>query len=110
MLSFAKNPNADLHYYYERTGHKTTHNEICEWMENCYTGLVEAICCKNGSDAGGYNERFYQVTPQEIDFSPLTWEKVDAAKDLLYAVVRHYLIVLKDGVIPPQYLKEERHG
>ncbi len=66
--------------------------------------LVEAIWCKNGSAAGGYNEKFYQVSPQEIDFSPLTWEKVDASKDLLYAVIRHYLIVVKDGYIPPQYL------
>jgi len=39
--------------------------------------------------------------------SPLTWEKVDAAKDLLYAVVRHYLIVLKDGCIPPKFLTLE---
>lgn len=70
-------------------------------------GLVEAIWCKNGSDAGGYNEKFYQVLPQEIDPSPLTWEKVNAAKDLLYAVVRHYLIVLKNGYIPPEYLREE---
>ena len=70
-------------------------------------GLVEAIWCKNGSDAGGYNEKFFEVKPEEIDLSPLTWEKVDAAKDLLYAVVRHYLIVLKDGYIPPQYLTLE---
>ena len=70
-------------------------------------GLVEAIWCKDGSDAGGYNEQFYQVKPEEIDLSPLSWEKVDTAKDLLYAVVRHYLIVLKDGYIPPQYLKRE---
>ena len=70
-------------------------------------GLIEAIWCKNGSDAGGYNEQFYQVKPNEIDLSPLTWKKVDASRDLLYAVVRHYLIVLKDGYIPPQYLKRE---
>ena len=70
-------------------------------------GLVESIWCKNGSDAGGYNEKFYQVQPEEIDLSPLTWEKVDAAKDLLYAVVRHYLIVLKDGCIPAEYLRQE---
>ncbi len=69
--------------------------------------LVESIWCKSGSDAGGYNENFYQVQPKEIDLSPLTWEKVDAAKDLLYAVVRHYLIVLKDGVIPPELLTLE---
>ena len=70
-------------------------------------GLVESIWCKNGSDAGGYNEKFFEVKPEEIDLSPLTWEKVDAAKDLLYTVVRHYLIVLKDGYIPPQYLTLE---
>lgn len=70
-------------------------------------GIVEAIWCKNGSDAGGYNEQFYQVKPEDIDLSPLTWEKVDATKDLLYAVVRHYLVVLKDGYIPPEYLKRE---
>lgn len=72
-------------------------------------GLLESIWCKNGSDAGGYNEKFFEVKPEEIDLSPLTWEKVDAAKDLLYAVVRHYLIVLKDGYIPPQYLREEQN-
>lgn len=70
-------------------------------------GLVEAIWCKNGSAAGGYHENFYQVSPQEIDLSPLTWEKVDASKDLLFAVIRHYMIVLKDGYIPPKYLKIE---
>ena len=73
-------------------------------------GLVESIWCKNGSEAGGYNEKFFEVKPENIDLSPLTWEKVDAAKDLLYAVVRHYLIVLKDGYIPPQYLCEEQNG
>lgn len=72
-------------------------------------GLVESIWCKNGSDAGGYNEKFFEVKPEEIDLSPLTWEKVDAAKDLLYAVVRHYLIVLKDGYIPPEFLREEQN-
>ena len=70
-------------------------------------GLVEAIWCKNGSEAGGYHENFYQVSPQEIDLSPLAWEKVDASKDLLFAVIRHYMIVLKDGYIPPEYLKIE---
>ena len=69
--------------------------------------LVESIWCKNGSEAGGYNEKFFEVKPEDIDLSPLTWEKVDAAKDLLYAVVRHYLIVLTDGYIPPQYLTFE---
>ena len=69
--------------------------------------LVESIWCKNGSDAEGLNEKFYQVQPDEVDLSPLSWEKVDITKGLLYAVVRHYMIVLKDGVIPPKYITKE---
>ena len=43
LLSFANNPNADLSYYFARTGGKTTHKEVCEWMENCYIGRSRAI-------------------------------------------------------------------
>ena len=43
ILSFAKNPAADLHYYFERSGNKTTHHEICEWMESCFEGRSRAI-------------------------------------------------------------------
>lgn len=43
ILSFAGNPNADLHYYFKRTGGKTTHKEICEWMESCFVGRSRAI-------------------------------------------------------------------
>ena len=70
-------------------------------------GLVESIWCKNGSDTCGLNENFYQVKADEIDLSPLTWNKVDTTKGLLYAVVRHYMIVLKDGYIPAKYIKKE---
>ena len=69
-------------------------------------GLIESIWCKNGSDAEGLNEKIYQATPEEIDLLPLTWEKVDNSKGMLYVVVRHYLIVLKDGVIPSKYIKK----
>lgn len=70
-------------------------------------GIVTAIWCKNGSDAGGYNEKFKKIGLGGIDYSPLTWEKCDSSKDLLFAVVRHYMLVLKDGVIPPRYLQKE---
>lgn len=43
ILSFAKNPQADLHYYYKRTGGQTTHNGIVKWMENCFEGRSRAI-------------------------------------------------------------------
>ena len=68
-------------------------------------GLVEAIYCKDGSDEKGCNEFFYEVKANEIDTSPLSWNKVDVTKGLLYAVIRHYLIVLKEGFIPAKYIK-----
>ena len=45
LLSFAKNPHADLHYYYKRSGGKTTHAEICDWMDSCFVGRSRAIRC-----------------------------------------------------------------
>lgn len=43
ILSLAKNPNADLSYYYDRSGGKTTHAEICQWMDSCFEGRSRAI-------------------------------------------------------------------
>lgn len=43
ILSFANNPQADLHYYYKRTGGETTHSGIVKWMENCFEGRSRAI-------------------------------------------------------------------
>ena len=71
-------------------------------------GLVEGIWCKTQCEANGVNEQFTQVLPQDVDVSPLPWYKCDSSKGLLYGVIRHYLIVLKDGYIPPQYITEEK--
>ena len=42
ILSFAKNPNADLRYYFKRSN-ETTHDGIVKWMENCFEGRSRAI-------------------------------------------------------------------
>lgn len=70
--------------------------------------LVESIWCKDGVEQDGHTEIFYQVTPSEIDTSPLAWDKVDTDQGLLYAVIRHYLLVMKDGVIPAKYIRPAR--
>ena len=70
-------------------------------------GLVESIWCKISSDAGGANERFVKILPAEIDVSALAWEKCDSSKGLLFGVIRHYLIVLREGYIPSEYLTKE---
>ena len=43
ILSFAKNPNADLSYYYKRSGGENTHAGIVKWMESCFNGRSRAI-------------------------------------------------------------------
>ena len=55
-------------------------------------GIVTEIWCKYGSDASGYNEKFNKVKLDEIDFSPLTWEKCDSSKGLLFAVDRKSVV------------------
>ena len=42
ILSFAKNPNADLRYYYKRSG-QTTHDGIVKWFESCFEGRSRGI-------------------------------------------------------------------
>ena len=42
ILSFAKNPNADLRYYFNRSK-ETTHEGIVKWMENCFEGRSRGI-------------------------------------------------------------------
>lgn len=70
-------------------------------------GLVESVWLKLGSKAHGKKEKFIKISPDEINFSPLPWEKVNAAKGLIFGVIPHYLIVLKEGKIPTKYLHKE---
>ncbi len=68
--------------------------------------LVESIWLKSASLSHGKNEVFEKVLPEQIDVSPLHWEKVNHKKGLIFGVIRHYLVVLKDGKIPPKFLKK----
>ena len=77
--------------------------ELDELINN---GLVESIWCRDGENEDKTN-RFYKVVPNEIDVSPLAWDDVDSRNGKLFNVIKHYMIVLKDGVIPPEYLKIE---
>ena len=102
LLSFANNPDANLKHYFKRTGGKTTHREICEWMESCFTGRSRAIrafsepikwtdkslhCLKDfvdnadkfeidisALDKDGLVEAVY-VSPSILDFPDITEEK-----------------------------------
>ena len=60
------------------------------------TEIVEAVwCAEKGT--------FRQVNA--LDFSPLPWETIKDEDDVFFARIRHYMLVLKQGYIPPEYIK-----
>ena len=64
--------------------------------------LIESVWCQDGQAP-------YPVRADEIDASPLSWAKCDQSKGLFFGVIRHYFIVLKSKVLPPEYLREEKN-
>lgn len=154
LLSFAKNPSANINYYIQRSG-QNTFEGIVNWMEKCFIGrsrgircftepiqwheqslslkkfienadlfsfdplelaqddLLESVYCspsvmgnetlqKNGCD-----EILEPIQLSQIDFSPIDWSICNDAKGWRFAFIRYYLLILKDGIIPPQYLRLE---
>ena len=155
ILSFAKNPNADLSYYYKRTGGETTHSGIVKWMENCFIGrsrairgfsepiqwtdksinmfkpfienadlfsinldalqkdeLIEAVYVSPAIQPDldkdfpqNVDERLIKLSSiNDIDTSPVDWSVCNEKLGLRFSVVPYYLIVIKDGIIPPKYI------
>ncbi len=155
IMSFAQNRQADLSYYYKRSGGKTTHAEIVKWMESCFVGRSRGIrgftepirwsehnrkclkyfndecdCFAIDIDALKHDELLeaVYVSPsvmeqsppntendvdelllklnnvEDIDYTPIDWNICDDATGKRFAYVRYYLIVVKGGIIPPQYI------
>lgn len=161
ILSFAKNPNADLRYYYKRSG-QTTHEGIVKWFESCFEGRSRGIrgfsepirwtenslslkkFIENADmfsidlDAlhqDGLLEAIYMSPPIPIDPNedpkigvgitnvdegliklndytcisqdPVNWSVCNDEMGRRFAFVPYYLIIVKDGVIPPKYITLE---
>lgn len=74
-------------------------------------GLIEAIYCKDCSKTSREEmefENIYKVEGlEEIDFSPLDWHSCDVKFGSPYNMIRHYMLVLRDGKIPPEYIEVE---
>ena len=72
-------------------------------------GLVESVYQKTKSGNGGRNgETFRKIKPDEIDYTPFDFSPYKTEYDLTHAFFRHYMIVLKNGFIPPKYLTLEK--
>lgn len=47
------------------------------------------------------------ITPAAgLDFSSPAWETVRDDDDLFFKRIRHYMLVLKNGFLPPGYIKK----
>ena len=88
LLSFAKNPNADINYYIKRSGAKT-HAGIVKWMESCFKGRSRGI-------------RLFTCPLQWTDKSIHGIKGLIDACDLLEVDIS---ALEKDGLIEGVYLK-----
>ena len=54
-------------------------------------------------------ENIYRLKSfDEIDTSPLSWDDAKEEYGSPYNMLRHYFIVLKKGLIPPEFISLER--
>ncbi len=156
ILSFAKNPQADLSYYYKRSG-ATTHEGVVEWFESCFEGRSRGIRAfsepiqwtenslklkefienadmfsidLDALEKDGFLEALY-LSPSvldipdiqdymgrdevleklsgvaEISTKPIDWSVCNDKLGRRFAYVPYYVLIIKDGVIPPKYLIKE---
>lgn len=62
------------------------------------SGLVEAVYCCDGPQISRLEEW------AEMDFAPLVWETVKEDDNVFFSRIRHYMLVLKNGFLPPEYI------
>ncbi len=156
IFSFANNPQAELSYYYKRSG-TDTHRGIVQWMESCFSGrsrgiraftepiqwtenslclkkfienadmfaidlealkrdnLLEAVYVSPPvsevpgiSEQNTFDEILFKLNDtDEISTSPVDWNACNDKLGRRFAYVRYYLIIIKGGIIPPQYITKE---
>ena len=71
-------------------------------------GLVESAWQKTESGNGGYIEAFQEIKPEEIDYTPLDFSPYKTEHEITNTFFRHYMIVLENGFIPPEFLTLEK--
>ncbi len=78
-------------------------------------GLIEAVYVSpairpnlDGNFPQNVDERLVKLSSiDDIDTSPVDWSVCDEKLGLRFSVVPYYLIVIKGGIIPPQYITLE---
>ncbi|MBQ8436012.1 MAG: hypothetical protein IJX20_00005, partial [Alphaproteobacteria bacterium] len=54
------------------------------------------------------DERLVKLSSiRDIDTSAVDWSVCDEKLGLRFSVVPYYLLIIKDGIIPPEYITKE---
>ena len=69
--------------------------------------FVDRVKITIKSGKGGCTEKFQKVQASEIDYTPLDFTPYKTEKEITNAFFKHYMVVLKKGFIPPNYLTLE---
>ncbi len=74
--------------------------------------IVEAIYCKDCKEnykQGLEVENIYKIDDvSNIDTTTLNWQECDEKYGSPFNMLKHYMLVLKDGIIPAKYITKER--
>ena len=77
-------------------------------------GVVEAVYCKDLRQSVLINPAFENIYKlnglDEIDTEPYDWRlcgEKEYQKYSPWATIKHYMLVLKDGYVPPRYITLE---
>lgn len=62
------------------------------------SGRIEAVYCCDGAKVSRLESW------AEMDFSPLAWDTVREDDAVFFFRIRHYMLVLKNGFLPPEYM------
>lgn len=54
-----------------------------------------------------HNDGFYPIKMSDIPTTPVDWTRCDDKTGRRFAFVPFYMLIVKDGVIPPKYLKKK---
>lgn len=87
---------------------ETDNPKIRGWAESCDCFAFDPAVLEQSS----LIETFWrldgnlpvQISREQIDSSSLPWESVDPYDNVFFKRIPHYMLVLKDGVLPPEFL------
>ena len=69
-----------------------------------YPGVTEIPGIKESRDCDEILQKLSGI--EEISLSPIDWSVCNDKLGRRFAYIRYYLVIVKDGIIPPHYISQ----